>query len=38
MAEATKALQGAMPRGMGLPGLGGGMGLPGNLTGLGKKK
>ncbi|MEM5475592.1 signal recognition particle protein [Pacificibacter sp. AS14] len=38
MAEATKALQGAMPRGMGLPGLGGGMGLPSNLTGLGKKK
>jgi len=38
MAEATKALQGSMPRGMGLPGLGGGMGLPGNLTGLGKKK
>nr|WP_319247900.1 signal recognition particle protein [uncultured Celeribacter sp.] len=40
MAEATKALQGAMPKGMGggLPGLGGGMGLPGNLSGLGKKK
>ncbi|PTQ75956.1 signal recognition particle protein [Celeribacter persicus] len=39
MAEATKALQGAMPKGMGgLPGLGGGMGLPSNLSGLGKKK
>ena len=43
MAEATKALSGAMPKGMsglpgGLPGLGGGMGLPGNLSGLGKKK
>ena len=36
MAEATKALQGAMPKGM--PGMGGGMGLPGNLSGLGKKK
>ncbi|WP_434289147.1 signal recognition particle protein [Celeribacter sp. SCSIO 80788] len=39
MAEATKALQGAMPKGMGgLPGLGGGMSLPSNLSGLGKKK
>ncbi|WP_339692911.1 signal recognition particle protein [Celeribacter baekdonensis] len=43
MAEATKALSGAMPKGMsglpgGLPGLGGGMGLPSNLSGLGKKK
>ncbi|EKE71321.1 signal recognition particle protein [Celeribacter baekdonensis] len=43
MAEATKALSGALPKGMsglpgGLPGLGGGMGLPSNLSGLGKKK
>jgi signal recognition particle subunit SRP54 len=38
MEEAAKALQGKMPRGMGLPGLGGGMALPPGLSGFGKKK
>jgi signal recognition particle subunit SRP54 len=38
MAEAAKALQGKMPAGGGLPGLGGGMGLPPGLSGFGKKK
>jgi len=38
MAEAAKALQGQMPAGGGLPGLGGPAQLPPGLSGFGKKK